>query len=669
MVLKFFLNLCSILIFISVNGLKAQEITANVNADKTAEMSNSIISMKINSKGQVNFFSLNGKDLVNANNKGRFYFSYNSADYHELSPTEAKLTRLTDELAEITHTNTSNELIIEQSYILLKDVPGAYCYITLKGNATSVNLREMRVVYRVDPDMFDYAYVSDQRHGAMVSPADLTGVESVMDATYLLLDGSIYTKYDWANYVDEDIVHGLCNDEYGIWVISSSDEYLNGGPMKQELMVHGTSKTPLALKMLQGEHFGASSQNYTTSDEKIYGPFFIYANSGDGKQAIIDDAKVYAHQEQNKWPYTWMDHPLYPVERTLVTGKLDVSLGISPENMMVVLADHGKPIYDQGKGYMFWSKADAEGNFTIENVRPDNYSLYVFATQGEMTDKIEFENIEISGNETNLGEVDVVPTKYQNFIWQIGEPDRTSRGFKLSNRPRTYGLWDEVEANLTYTIGESSLAENWYYAQTKKGHWDINFNLDQTYTGDAYLTIGIAGAASKPKLAVYLNNSGLKSYSFGNDGSVYRSANQGGKYEKKVIKFEASKLKAGENTLSMRLTDVGNRGGLIYDVLKLEVGDQLTGINNLAENNKPLIKVYPNPVTAESTINVWVKESEYAEILLFDSAGHKVSTIYSGHLNEGENTFHIQGFDFASGIYLIQFKGKNSVYHQKVLKY
>jgi len=600
----FIILLCAVILTLTI-PLMSQTLTATVNSDKTAELSNGIVSMTINSKGQVNYFALNGKDLVNANNKGRFYFSYNSAEYHELSPTLATLTRQTDELVEITHTNNTGELIIEQAYILLRDTPGVYCYITLKGNTSTVNLREMRVVLRVDPDIFTYAYVSDQRHGPMVSPADLTGVEDIMDATYLLSDGSIYTKYDWANYVDEDIVHGLCNDGYGLWVISSSDEYLNGGPMKQELMVHGTDKTPLALKMLQGEHFGASSQNFGKDDEKIYGPFFIYANSGEGKDAIIEDAKNYAVTEQEKWPYTWMHHRLYPTERTIVTGKLNIRYGISPANMMVVLAEHGSPIYNQGKSYMFWNKADANGDFSIDNVRPGNYSLFVFATQGEMTDEIEFENIEISGASTHLGTLNLTPEKYEQLVWQIGEPDRTARGFKLADQPRSYGLWDSVPANLTYTIGISSPAEDWYYAQTKKGTWEILFNLDETYSsGFAYITLAVAGAASNPVVHFYMNDNGIGMFEGGNDGSVYRSANQGGRYQKKILRLNAGYLRKGENKLSLKLVDVGNRGGIIYDAIKMETGEMLTGNQQLALQPLSGIKVFPNPATEVLNLNL-----------------------------------------------------------------
>lgn len=88
----------------------------------------------------------------------------------------------------------------------------------------------------------------------------------------------------------------------------------NGGPMKQDLMVHGTSKTPLALKMLQSEHFGTGAPYYNKGEEKIYGPYFIYANSGTNRQSVIEDAASYAEKEQSKWPYSWMKNSLYSVQ-------------------------------------------------------------------------------------------------------------------------------------------------------------------------------------------------------------------------------------------------------------------------------------------------------------------------------------------------------------------
>lgn len=653
----------------SLSGFAVESvISATVStSSKTAELSNGIISMTINSKGHVNYFALNGQDMVNAEKGGRFYFSYNSAAYHELDPTSVRIAQQTDNLVEVIYSSTEGEMVVEQSYILLKDVQGAYSYITLKGKTDNISLREMRVVYRTDKDLLTYAYVSDLTQGPMVTPAALTGVEEIMDATYKLADGSIYTKYNWANYVDEDIVHGLCNDNYGLWIISSSDEYLNGGPMKQELMVHGTSKTPLMLMMLQGEHFGAKAQTYSPGDEKIYGPFFIYANKADSREAVIADAKAYAKAEQSKWPYTWMKNPLYPINRTEVKGSLVITNGIKPKNMKVVLAQPGIALYDQGKEYMFWSKTDSLGNFSIPNVRAGNYSLYVYATEGEMTDEIEFENVEVKDDVVDLGSLLCDPTKYEDLLWQIGKPDRKASEFSIGEMRRAYGLWDLVPSTLDYTIGTSVEATDWYYAQTKDGAWYIKFNSDKTYSGSAYLTLGIAGAANSPRVVPALNGSTLGSVTFSNDASVYRSANTGGRYQKKVFKFQASKIRKGANSLALKVTDTGNRGGVIYDVIKLEAGNLITDINDV-QIKESSVFVAPNPFSDDANIEITLRKSDDARVLLFDSNGRLVQEVFNGNLDMGNNTISLNCSNIASGIYILKVMTSDTIYSEKVIK-
>ena len=115
---------------------------------------------------------------------------------------------------------------------------------------------------------------------------------------------------------------------------------------KQELTVHTTNKTPLVLQMLQGEHFGAAAQEYTNGDEKIYGPFFIYVNSGNSRDAMIEDAKHQASTERSLWPYPWLINDLYPLERSKVRGQINLPYGLSPDSIQVVLAQPDAEIYD-----------------------------------------------------------------------------------------------------------------------------------------------------------------------------------------------------------------------------------------------------------------------------------------------------------------------------------
>ena len=83
--------------------------------------------------------------------------------------------------------------------------------------------------------------------------------------------------------------------------------------------------------------------------------------------------------------------------------------------------------------------------------------------------------------------------------------------------------------------------------------------------------IGVAGAARDPDLDVYLNSTSLSSFSLGNDATIYRSAVNGGRYRKKTVTFPASLLSVGINAIDLRLVGVSEKGGIMYDVITLEV--------------------------------------------------------------------------------------------------
>src|SRR5258708_27379793 len=65
----------------------------------------------------------------------------------------------------------------------------------------------------------------------------------------------------------------------GLWDVSASTEYYNGGPMKRELMEHiGTT----ILNMHNGSHYGGGTDGAFAVGEvwaKVYGPYLIYCNN------------------------------------------------------------------------------------------------------------------------------------------------------------------------------------------------------------------------------------------------------------------------------------------------------------------------------------------------------------------------------------------------------
>jgi rhamnogalacturonan endolyase len=390
----------------------------------------------------------------------------------------------------------------------------------------------------------------------------------LQNETFRLPDGTVYTKYDWASYVAQDHVHGVTGSGAGVWLIPASREYYNGGPMKQELTVHVESSTGdgVVLNMLAATHFGNPS--IAIPSGKIFGPWLVYFNNGSSSDAVARAAA-----EEAAWPYSWLSNPSYPLSRTTVSGRLALADGRPAAGAMVTLAAPGGNLYAQGSGYMFSSQADAGGNFTIPRVRPGSYSLYAFSTGGslgDVTDQLERDGIGVSGSSQSLGTVTWSPPAHARALWQIGTADRTAGEFRLGGLPRQYGLWNQVPANLTYTIGSSTPASGWYYAQTQVGTWTIAFNLGSVPSGNAFLTIAFAAASRNPALTVGVNGASVGSFSFGNDQAIYRSANRSGSYQLGQVVFPASDLRAGANTVTVQLTGVTSGGGIMYDTVKLE---------------------------------------------------------------------------------------------------
>jgi rhamnogalacturonan endolyase len=354
---------------------------------------------------------------------------------------------------------------------------------------------------------------------------------------------------------------------FGIFYMPISTEYYGGGPLKQELIIH---QDALILNYIQGEHYGAGNLNFPATYEKLFGPWLVYVAAGADNDAVIAEAKQAAAAEQAKWPYQWMNEPLYPTKRADVTGVLKVADGRSAAKAMVVLGGPNPDIYVQKGGFMFYAQADESGKFTLKNVRPGTYSLFAYATQGTISQQLKQDNIVVGTDPVDLGTVTWTPPKYNNLLWQIGKSDRMAGEFKFGDQPRNIKWIGMVPADLTFTIGQSKDADDWYFAQGKVGNWDVNFDVHNAYQGNAHLTVAIAGVANNPKVTVLVNDQPIKNLSYGNDASLYRSAMRSARFYLEDISFPANQLKMGQNTIRFKMTAVGKNGGIMYDTILLE---------------------------------------------------------------------------------------------------
>jgi len=201
-------------------------------------------------------------------------------------------------------------------------------------------------------------------------------VSQVQDATTLLEDGTIYTKYDNTAFLADHHVHGMAGHGLGLWMIFPSNEFVGGGPFKQELTVH---KDNTLLAMLVGGHFGSGGIQFQTDEpwSKVYGPMFVYINAAASTDALWEDAKQRAEKEMGLWPYAWMKNSSYPVQRGSVTGHVKLTDGASAKGAWAMLVPPDEDWTKVIKGYDFWTRVDDQGKFRIEKVRPGRYTLVI----------------------------------------------------------------------------------------------------------------------------------------------------------------------------------------------------------------------------------------------------------------------------------------------------
>ena len=575
------------------------DVTMSVSG-MTTKMTDGTWSITINSNGRVSSLQRKGTEFLSSNG---IYFDYTTSEGNKgLSPSKVTIIKQTVEHCEVLYSATSGNTIFEQGFIMRKGVPGIYSYVVATGTATSANepIKEARVCSRLSESMLN-GYVDWRMNGRIPSNGEMAEAEksenTIQDATYCLADGSIYTKYNWANYIERDTLHGLRdNSYYGLYNIPVSYEWINGGCERQELTVHATSKSPITIQMLQGEHFGGQAMVLNEGEKKLYGPFLICTTYSKNP---VQSARNQWAKEVEAWPYQWFENALYPRERGTVRGHLTVTTGQRNDSVRIVLAqEKGKDPYEMTRGYQFWTLTDGNGDFEIKNVRPGTYNLFAYAKAGEVTDMVEQDDITVIAGDNNVGTITWTPKKYSELLWMIGQNDRRSSEFHYSDALRQYGLWNEVPKNLTYTIGESSEQKDWYYAQVQKdGTWTIDFNLAKTYSGKAHLTASLAGCTGNGStVTVKVNGTQRGTWKPGtNDAAIYRSAVNSGRHHLLTLDFDASVLKQGTNTIALTMSGNGSNGGFMYDCIKLEAGEPVTSgmsNSNIAHSNDGKVVKY-----------------------------------------------------------------------------
>jgi rhamnogalacturonan endolyase len=566
-------KLSTLLLLAGILTRVAAQTPAITEDARTVTLSNGMLSVSFNKSNADLTTITTSKGVSILGKQGRGYLL---GPGFSMAPCTYRLVRQTNDLIEIAFNNpAANHFTYDLHYVIRKGIAGVYCFLVQSHNAgdSTGNFGQTRWGIRADESLFDYHLVRDSIQGPMPKMAELKSENEIQDWTFRMADGTVYTKYNYADYIEDRYVHGMAGrtSGLGLFVIQASHEYLNGGPTKQYQNVHSN---PYLICMFNCGHFLSDIRkgDEAISDDwvKLQGPFLLYVNTGNSTDAIWKDAKQQATSERSQWPYQWMQNEYYPLQRSTARGRIVLNKKPVQAGVHVILADGSRDWQAQSRGYIYSGLTNEKGEFSIPNIRTGTYTLYAYGNN--QTDELRVDKININAANTLLGEIAWETTSKGKLLWQIGEADRRTTGFKYYNHVRTYGLFDSVPAELTYVIGKSKPIQDWYYAQTQKGKWNIVFSIDQPAAGQASLTIAMAGVAKNPLLEVMVNDQKVASLDkLGNDASIYRSAIAGGYYQQHTIRFDAAVLKKGDNTITLSLPNVKSGGGIMYDAIKLEL--------------------------------------------------------------------------------------------------
>ncbi|CAA2963168.1 probable rhamnogalacturonate lyase B [Olea europaea subsp. europaea] len=457
--------------------------------------------------------------------------------FYELEGTSFKVIAETEDMIEISFMRTWNSsdssfypLNVDIRYIMLRGSSGFYSYAIMEHleGWPDLNIDEARITFKLDDATFHYMAISDDIQRIMPTARDRTGgqVLNYREAVLLKnpsnpsLKGEVDDKYQYSCDNKDSLVHGWISTDrdIGFWVITPSNEFRVGGPVKNDLTSH-VGPTSLAVFFsghYAGPDFGIRLRNGEPW-KKVFGPVFIYLNSGSSNKpsTLWEDAKQQMQKETQMWPYDFPSSEDYPQanQRGTITGRLLVrDRYLSREFMPAKSAYVGlAPPGDVGswqtetKGYQFWNQTDENGYFTISGVRESTYNLNAWVP-GVMGDyKYETDIVVTPGSQIKLGNLVYNPPRNGPTLWEIGIPDRIPAEFyvpdpspelrnnvftKQNQKYRQYGLWDRYtdlypEQDLVYTVGTSDYRKDWFFAHVNRRTnntfqstaWQVSFNL------------------------------------------------------------------------------------------------------------------------------------------------------------------------------------------------
>ncbi|XP_061359356.1 probable rhamnogalacturonate lyase B [Gastrolobium bilobum] len=527
-------------------------------------------------------------------------------------------------------------LNIDKRYVMLRNSSGFYSYAIFEHlkEWPAFNIPQIRIVYKLRKDKFHYMAIADNRQRFMPLPEDRLprrGKELVPPEAVLLVNpvepefkGEVDDKYQYSSDNKDLKVHGWISSEsetdpsMGFWVIIPSNEFRSGGPVKQNLTSH---VGPISLAMFLSAHYAGEDIVLKLQPnepwKKVFGPTFVYLNTlldDEDPLMLWEDAKNQMNEEVQSWAYDFPASEDFQKSsrRGSVCGTLLVQdRCLSDDYMLAQGAYVGlAPPGDAGswqrecKGYQFWTRANENGYFSINNIRSGDYSLYAWVP-GFIGEYWNNAVLTITpGCEINVGDIIYVPLRDGPTLWEIGIPDRSAAEFYVPDpnpkyinklyvdhpdKFRQYGLWERYadlypNEDLVYTVGVSDYRKDWFFAQvTRKKNdgsyqgttWQIKFNLDKVEASGIYKLRLALASANVSELQVRVNDLKRDPPLFttgviGKDNAIARHGIHG-LYWLYSIDMPGLLLGEGVNTIFLTQTiATGPFQGIMYDYIRLE---------------------------------------------------------------------------------------------------
>ena len=245
---------------------------------------------------------------------------------------------------------------------------------------------------------------------------------------------------------------------------------------------------------------------------------------------------------------------------------------------------------NDARNYEFWVRGDAQGRFTIPNVRPGKYTLHAIAdgVLGEFA----LTNVTVeAGKNLNLAKLDWQPVRNGKQLWDIGIPNRKGSEFFKGDDFFHWGWYLEYAKlfpnDVNYVIGKSDFHKDWFFEQVPHNEdpantdgrgfgrsttWSIAFDLPAAPHGKATLRMAICGIGAR-NLAATLNEQSIGTVT----GLVYNATINrdgiGGSWTERDLAFDASLMKAGANVVKLTIPGGGLTSGILYDYVRLELDE------------------------------------------------------------------------------------------------